>query len=170
MTRPRYAVAVVLAISLFGGAHSFAQDTPSCADEKSHQFDFWIGRWEVYSGENLAGTNKIEPIVDGCVLQESWQGAGGSAGTSLNFYDPQVGKWRQVWVWRNGTTLELEGGFEDGKMRLEGESRDGQGNTVLNRITWHDNADGTVRQHWETSADAGGTWSTSFDGHYRPID
>jgi len=38
---------------------------------------------------------------------------------------------------------------------------------VRNRISWHDNSDGTVRQHWETSADAGKSWQTAFDGLYR---
>ena len=30
-------------------------------------------------------------------------------------------------------------------------------------------ADGTVRQHWETSGDGGATWATAFDGLYRPL-
>jgi hypothetical protein len=143
------------------------QDTPSCSDDKSHQFDFWIGEWEVESGGELAGTNSIRPIVDGCVLQENWRGARGSAGTSLNFYNPHKEKWQQFWVWRNGTTLELEGSFSDGKMVLSGESVNREGKTVRNRITWYDNSDGTVRQHWEYSADGGSSWQTAFDGIYR---
>jgi hypothetical protein len=48
-----------------------AQVAPTCSeDEKSHQFDFWIGEWDVYSQEQLAGTNSIRPILGGCVLQE----------------------------------------------------------------------------------------------------
>jgi hypothetical protein len=38
----------------------------------------------------------------------------------------------------------------------------------LNRITWTPNPDGTVRQHWEQSTDAGATWATIFDGLYAP--
>ncbi len=34
-------------------------------------------------------------------------------------------------------------------------------------ITWTPNADGSVRQHWETSED-GKTWKTAFDGLYTP--
>ena len=98
---------------------SFAQ-SPGCADEKSHQFDFWIGEWEVFSGEDLAGTNSIRPILDGCVLHENWTGARGSKGSSLNFFNPSSGKWQQFWVWKNGTTLELSGEFKDGRMVLEG--------------------------------------------------
>lgn len=157
----------VVTLSLVGAESMAAQSPPACSDEKSHQFDFWIGEWEVYAEEQLAGHNTIEPLLDGCVLQESWQGASGSAGTSLNFYNPQSGRWQQFWVWRNGTTLELEGDFADGRMTLTGESLDQDGNEIFNRITWHDNPDGTVRQHWEISKDSGQTWATAFDGHYR---
>ena len=51
-------------------------------------------------------------------------------------------------------------------MILEGESRDQEGKAVWNRITWYDNPDGTVRQHWEYSADGGNSWQTAFDGTY----
>jgi len=156
---------LALALCLAGGA-AWAQ-APSCSDEKSHQFDFWIGEWEVLAQGKVAGRNSIRPILDGCVLQESWQGASGSAGSSLNFYNPQKRKWQQFWVWRNGTTLELEGAFADGKMVLEGVSQDREGKPVHNRITWYDNADGTVRQHWQTSSDAGKSWQDAFDGLYR---
>jgi hypothetical protein len=46
-----------------------------CADRKSHQFDFWIGEWNVTADGKPAGTNSIQPILDGCVLQETWSGA-----------------------------------------------------------------------------------------------
>ena len=155
---------VLLAVS---AGVATAQDAPSCTDEKSKEFDFWIGEWEVWAAGELAGSNSIQPILDGCVLQESWLGARGSAGSSFNFYNPQTGKWQQFWVWRRGTTLELEGDYADGKMVLEGESTGRDGATVTNRITWYDNEDKTVRQHWQISKDGGQTWEAAFDGLYR---
>ena len=60
---------------------------------------------------------------------------------------------------------EREFDFWIGEWKVyEGESTNREGRQVLNRITWHDNPDGTVRQHWETSADGGKTWETAFDG------
>lgn len=150
-----------------GLSPSVAQDQPQCSDEKSHQFDFWIGEWEVYAGEDLAGHNSIRPILDGCVLQESWRGSRGSAGSSFNFYNPQKDRWQQFWVWRNGTTLELEGELENGNMILTGTTVDREGKTLHHRVAWYDNPEGTVRQWWETSADGGETWETAFDGLYR---
>jgi hypothetical protein len=64
--------------------------------------------------------------------------------------------------------LELAGGLIDGRMVLASEPRKlRDGRSVTNRITWTPNADGTVRQHWEQSFDAGQTWTTAFDGLYR---
>jgi hypothetical protein len=157
-----------LAAAFVLGAAGAQADAP-CAGPKSHEFDFWIGEWSVAladSGKHV-GENRIQPILDGCVLQETWRGSSGSAGSSLNFYDTQRQRWRQFWVWREGTTLELEGAFADGRMTLEGESIDSDGRRVRNRITWFDNADGTVRQLWEISRDDGRTWQSEFDGLYR---
>ena len=59
------AVLVIFVVVLLGAALASPQSPAKCSDEKSHQFDFWIGEWEVYSGEQLAGHNRIEPILDG---------------------------------------------------------------------------------------------------------
>lgn len=139
------------------------------SEEKSNEFDFWIGEWTVTAGGQTAGTNRIVPILDGCVIQENWEGESGSKGSSFNFYNPQEDRWEQFWVWRNGTTIHTKGGYEDGKMILEGEAKNRNGEMVLNRITFHDNEDGTVRQHWEMSSDGGENWATAFDGLYRRV-
>jgi len=144
-----------------------AESSGACSDDKAHEFDFWIGEWDVFANGALAGTNSIQPILDGCVLQETWHGSQGSSGSSLNFHNPKTGKWQQFWVWRAGTTLDLSGGFKDGKMVLEGEGEDRDGKKLRNRITWYNNEDGTVRQHWQQSRDKGKTWQTSFDGLYK---
>lgn len=158
------------AAALVAAGPAPAADAPAaCADPKSHQFDFWLGAWEVSLRGNtkIVGFNRIAPVLDGCVLQETWRGVSGSAGTSLNFYDTQRKRWRQLWVWREGTTLELEGEFRDGRMVLGGESVEPDGRRVQNRITWFDEPDDTVRQLWEISRDGGATWAVEFDGVYR---
>ncbi|MDX1501302.1 MAG: hypothetical protein R3325_02990 [Thermoanaerobaculia bacterium] len=158
----------VLLLALVAGGAAAQPAGGPCNDPLHRQFDFWVGEWEVTSPDgSVAGSNVIEPILDGCVLQETWSGAGGSAGSSFNFYNPQRGVWQQFWVWRNGVPLELEGAFADGRMTLEGESTGQDGSPVRNRVVWTDNPDGTVRQQWEVSRDGGATWTTAFDGLYR---
>lgn len=155
---------------------SAAQATPPaakrpCIDPEFHQFDFWIGTWEVRTPDGkIAGTNRIEAILDGCVLQETWRGAKGMQGSSLNMYVPATKQWHQTWMDQQGTLLLLDGSFRDGAMVMTGEapSTTRPGTTARQRITWTPSKDGSVRQVWETSQD-GQTWTTVFDGRYTRI-
>ena len=134
----------------------------SACDAPAHrQFDFWLGEWKVTTASGkLAGANHISREYDGCVLHERYTTPRGYSGESLNIYDASRNVWHQTWVDSSGTLLLLEGGLIDGNMVLQGELAE-----VRQRITWTPNADGSVRQHWET-ADANGVWSTVFDGLY----
>lgn len=145
-------------------------DSPRCPAPEHRQFDFWVGEWnvETEAGGRFAGTNRIERILDGCALQENWVGSLGMRGTSINQYFEGDRRWHQLWVDTQGTRLELAGGMREGKMVLEGEAPgDSAGPPVLHRITWEPRADGTVRQHWQSSTDGGSTWRNVFAGIYR---
>ena len=142
----------------------------ACCTEKHMEFDFWVGDWNTYGPKgNLAGTNHIVKLQDQCIIQENWASEGFPyTGTSYNFYDSGSDEWIQVWIDNQGGNLLLRGGLVDGNMVLKSEAKQAPGGgSDLNRITWTPNADGTVRQHWETSRDFGQTWSTLFDGHYK---
>lgn len=142
-----------------------------CSAPEHRQFDFWLGEWEVTGADGEpAGTNRIEAILGGCVLQESWSGQ--SEGRSVNIYSPADGRWHQTWVSDRGAHLQLAGGLdESGRMVMRGEApkREGDG-TVLHEISWQPLPDGTVRQHWRASEDGGETWRDLFVGTYRRID
>ena len=142
---------------------------PACVAPEYRQFDFWVGEWDVQTPDGkLAGTNRIERILGGCVLQESWKGARGMTGHSFNTYDPGDRMWHQTWVDDRGTLLLLAGEFRDGAMVLNGATAArGTSKAALHRITWTPNADGTVRQLWESSEDGGKSWAVAFDGSYR---
>ncbi len=144
-----------------------ARDTTQrCLSPSSREFDFWAGDWDVFGPlSNMAGTNRVEPVAGGCILYENWSGRGGGDGKSFNFFDAASGEWRQVWVAAGGT-LDLHGKWEGTHLRLTGEVKGANGAAILQRITWTPNANGTVRQHWEQSRDAGVTWTTAFDGTY----
>jgi hypothetical protein len=141
-------------------------DLPPCSAAEHRQFDFWLGEWEVTMNGKAAGTNTITTILGGCVIMEEWQSEGSAfSGKSFNRYDPVSGKWEQVWVDNTGGVLRLAGEYKDGKMVLAGKHVVG-GETVVDRITWHNNDDGTVRQVWEKSKDDGENWNAVFDGVY----
>ena len=67
-----------------------------------------------------------------------------------------------------GGVLKLVGEFKDGKMVLAGDQVVG-GESVIDRVTWTPNDDGSVRQLWEKSKDGGATWSVAFDGLYLKV-
>lgn len=117
-------------------------------------------------GQRL-GTNRIERTVGGCALAESWEGTSGSHGRSLSAWDPGDSKWHQTWVDNEGTVLVIAGGIVNGEMVMEGERRLADGTRQLERISWTPDADGTIRQFWQSSRDGGMRWTVVFDGTYR---
>jgi hypothetical protein len=157
----------LLGLLLLMTLNASAQTPPPALPPESRQFDFWLGEWDVANpAGKLAGTNKIESIAAGAGLLENWTGASGYTGRSLNAWNAAKKQWQQYWVGSDGGVLELSGGLVDGRMVLAAE-HEVSGVRRLERITWTPNADGTVRQHWEQSADGGKTWTTAFDGLYR---
>jgi hypothetical protein len=138
----------------------------ACDSAPHRQFDFWQGDWEVRTPDGkLAGVNRIEREYDGCVLHERYTTERGFKGESLNSYSPGRKAWHQTWVDNQGTLLLLDGGMRGSSMVLEGETRAENGQITKHRISWTPNADGSVRQHWESTG-AKGEWSTAFDGLY----
>ncbi|HJU83908.1 MAG TPA: hypothetical protein VJ600_06835 [Holophagaceae bacterium] len=164
-----FTAALVLASSL--AAQNPPRPAP-CASPEHHQFDFWLGEWEVRDPEgHLAGRNRIESIA--CGLQEHWSDLKGGTGTSLNAYNAATKRWHQTWVGGGGGVILLDGGLVDGRMVLEGRNATAKG-PVLDRITWSPegrDAQGRdrVRQLWEQSRDEGRTWTVAFDGRYTRI-
>jgi hypothetical protein len=140
-----------------------------CQESVHRQFDFWIGQWEVFLPDgSKAGENRIESILGGCALQESWSGRGGFSGTSLNNFDSADRKWHQVWVDNTGGRLDLAGTLEGSAMIMSSTVTHPEkpGSTLTHKITWTPGSDGSLRQLWQTSEDGGKTWSTAFDGRY----
>ncbi len=139
-----------------------------CADAAYEQFDFWLGSWIVHGADGThSGENRIEKSADGCRLDEHWTSSQGGGGFSINFYDPTLERWQQLWVSANGV-IDIEGGLVDGSMVLEGEIRyrsNGASNGF--RGTWTELEDGRVRQFFEQQVD--GEWQPWFEGFYTKV-
>ena len=82
-------VALVLAAALVlappAGAQTPAPAPPpptpvSCAAQPpSHQFDFWVGEWDVTTLQGgHAGDSSVQKILGDCVVFENWHGARGA--------------------------------------------------------------------------------------------
>src|ERR1041385_4876989 len=59
----------------------------ACAGPEHRQFDFWIGRWDVFDTKTgaRAGSSVIERLYAGCALRENWS-EDGFTGGSLNAF------------------------------------------------------------------------------------
>jgi hypothetical protein len=136
-----------------------------------HEFDFWIGDWEVFGPQGKqVGANTITAMFGNGTLLEHRHGNGGIEGRSLTVYDEARGVWHQTWIDSTGGVLLLDGGLQGAGMVMAGRAPSGDDPTAVDvqRITWKREADG-LRQVWETSTDDGATWKIAFDGRYRRV-
>ena len=140
---------------------------PCRTNPAARQFDFWLGDWSVQVGGREVGTNRIEHTIDQCALLENWETPGGPNGKSLNYWDPQLRRWRQIFVFDVGGVSDYTGEWKDGEMRfLSAPSLTAAGRTVNYRMTFIPMARDTVRQRIEVSSDSGRTWTPGFDALY----
>jgi hypothetical protein len=145
--------------------------TSGCESDAHREFDFWVGDWEVTTADGaIAGSNRVEKILEGCVIKENWVGSEGLRGESYNIFSKRRGVWHQSWVDTAGRLLLLEGGLEDGKMVLSGQMPGQDGRMVRHEISWEALDDGRVKQHWRASRDRGKSWNDVFVGFYAPKD
>lgn len=143
---------------------------PCQYDDNHRQLDFWLGRWTVYNPQGQqVGENIVERHLEGCMIQENWQGRFGSKGKSLNYYDPEIQAWRQQWVSSNGSVINYTGHLENGAMHYTGKNIGMDGSVKLSRMTLTLQDNGDVHQLIEQSNDNGETWNVWFDGIYKPM-
>ena len=165
------AIATLLVPSpLIEPAQAQSQPAEACASDDHRAFDFWIGVWDVTAAgsDQPTAESRITPAHGGCVIREEYATTSGYTGMGMSFYDAAQKKWHQTWMGTDGAALFIEGGLNDqGEMVLSNRNTPYYTKgTVINRITWTARADGSVRQHWQTSSDAGASWTTLFDGLY----
>jgi ketosteroid isomerase-like protein len=135
-----------------------------CAAPAYHEFDFWIGDWDVFDiGSPVKVAHaRIDSILEGCVLREDYQATDGHEGQSFTIYDATRSVWHQTWVTSGGTLLEIEGRLADGEMVLSGTNQKHE----MVRGIWKP-VDGGVREIAAKSADGGKTWEPWFDIIFR---
>lgn len=148
------------------------QAPPNCQASEYRAFDFWIGEWDAERADTHApaGRSSVRSEDSGCVITEHWVslGTAGYSGRSLNIYDRASGKWEQFWVDSTGNRVRFIGGPTATGMQITTEApvSVAPNQQAFSRMTFTNNADGTVLQHGEQSAD-GQTWTTSYAFIYR---
>jgi hypothetical protein len=165
-------MSIMLAANILGAGRAHAQTPKSgaCSATEYRQFDFWAGDWDAFDVDNPgtpAAHAHVDPILDGCVLREDYQGTNGSHGESFTIYDATRKVWHQSWVTNRGALLTIEGKMENGEMVLSGVDRTSDGKERHVRGTWKPVPDG-VSEVAVRSIDGGKTWKPRFDMMFRP--
>ncbi len=157
--------ALLIFLSIVFSTQSYANE--NCNSPNHRAFDFWLGNWQVTTNaDTIILHNSITIVNRGCTLLEQYSTPSGYVGKSLNIYDQQSQQWHQTWTDNNGLLLKLSGNIIKKSMVMTGETIDKDKNTILNKITWTPNPNGTVRQHWQISKNKGKSWRSIFDGLY----
>jgi hypothetical protein len=170
----------LVASLVVGPAQASAQTAPPppppaaapspCGDPAFHQFDFWVGRWDVYGPRGRLVAHSLIESVYGCGIRENWMPLNGQNGGSLSIYLPADRSWEQYWIDSSGTRVVFRGGWNGNAMVITGTwpASPAVRTGPLTRMTYTRNADGSVRQFGEQSSDEGHSWSPAFDFTYRP--
>jgi len=140
---------------------------PACTSAGHHQFDFWVGQWDVYRPDTnkLVAKSLIESLYDGCALRENWMPFTGTAGGSINVYRSKTGEWRQIWIDGGNEVHEYRGRWTGKKMEFEGEAKDSADVGRKVRMTFEPMADGSVVQTGYKWSDKG--WAVDYQFTYR---
>ena len=166
----------VLALTCVSGArqNSTAPQPKPCSEPEQKQLEFWVGDWDLTwpgnnAGEIAHGTNSIQRILDGCIVEENF--SGGDAmhlrGRSVSIFDTTAGKWKQTWVDNEGGSLDFVGEFKDGQMILARESIRPDGARRLQRMVFKNITHDEFDWSWEGSKDGGKTWAVVWPIHYK---
>jgi hypothetical protein len=136
---------------------------------EAHQFDFWLGRWDVNlrirkDGEWPPSTTRaiteIYSILDGKAILELWSSTP-IKGYSLRYFDVARDEW-VLWLnWpgqdRSGSS-SLSGTFHHGRGDFYAESPTEDGGTLLSRYSFNDITPTSLRWDDAYSSDGGETW------------
>jgi hypothetical protein len=163
-----------------GAIAPFAAISAECSSPDYHQFDFWIGQWDIKQKilkadgtwfEAGARTN-VSPILGGCAIMEEWHGdvfffwegmekPEPLKGFSVRAFDGKTNQWTISWM----DTLhlrfsEFEGTFRDGRGEFFRKRPNEQKKETITRITFSDITPASV--HWDlaVSTDDGQSWKT----------
>ncbi|MGN8226329.1 DUF1579 family protein [Gracilimonas sp. BCB1] len=164
---------IIMILAITG--NSFAQTS---VQELEAYFDFWVGEWELSwtdnQGKEGAGTNTIERILDGVVIQENFMATEGALegykGRSVSVYNPQRQSWHQAWVDNQGGYIDLKGSVDGNQRIFQTAERPGpQGGTIINRMVFYDINKDSFTWDWESSQDGGESWSLNWRIFYQRV-
>ena len=160
---------LITILLIIASVQILAQELQPCsAEPHSHDFDFWIGEWDVYKTgtKTIVGHSVVQSISGGCAILENWTSVKGNSGKSINYYNPATGKWEQDWIGSGGGPQRyLNGVYKDSAMQFTYEST-ANNKPVTGNFKFYNIDKNTVRQYQDVNNEDGKTVTVSYDLTY----
>ena len=166
-----YRVLPLVAVCLFHPIVNGEDEVSKRVVDDPAMLDFWVGEWDLtWEGKDgpAKGTNTIRKILDGAVIEESFDGNPGVAflGRSFSILGRVDGKWKQVWVDSAKGYLDFEGYKEGDRVVFHRKGKSPAGEDILQRMVFHDIEGDSLVWDWETSDD-GKEWTLRWQIKYQ---
>ena len=175
--RRKGGIRVLIALPLLAGMADPLSAQPNapppanlCDTPGHHQFDFWVGRWDVFRSDTnqLVAHSLVEQLYSGCAVRENWMPLQSAGGGSINVYQPKARQWRQLWADSANSLNDYSGGLRGKTMVLTGTSLGPSGAVTRVRMTYEPQKDGSVVQTGYDLPGAGKRWQLRYQFVYRP--
>jgi len=166
-------IALIISFMLMS-FHLMAQNNnqPPCTAPEAHQFDFWIGDWNITYADTVHASNHVEKLMNGCAVQENFNDPHKNyLGKSWSVYNANYKHWQQTWIDNQGGYIALTGGMQGDSMVLTTTERTVPASMsptgkMINRMVYHHITKDAFDWDWEASTDGGNTWKSNWHLHY----
>ena len=130
----------------------------------------WDLTWDDGDGKIGKGTNNIDRILDGKVIQENFRALEGNLkgfkGTSLSVFKSRFNTWKQSWADNKGGHFDFTGALDGEKRIFKTQPSDVNGKTVFQRMVFHDIKKDSLTWDWGSTQDGGETWKLLWRINY----
>jgi hypothetical protein len=173
--QPLLAITLVMAAASVGVQAAESPVDP-CATPQHHQFDFWVGDWQVFDAKTnqLVGFDQVEKHSHGCIVQQNltlltdlYRRPGVAfrlAGIGVNRFDGE--SWLEMWADNQWGAIVLKGMPEDGKAMVLKSITPSRNRDL--RLVWEKRPDGSVRALQYVAPAGTEKWELYGDLIYRP--
>jgi tetratricopeptide (TPR) repeat protein len=143
---------------------------PCLSNPHSHDMDFWVGEWDVYSKEanSTIGKSSITKEDGGCVIIEHFESlVSPQSGHSINFYDQKNSSWTQLYAGSDGgNQLYTNGIYKNSAMIFDYKTTLNE-KTAIGHYILYNQGPNQFRQYQDISFDEGKTFSVNYDLIYK---
>lgn len=165
---------ILLAMPALGHSRPLRQSPPAatCSGPEFHQFDFWLGRWQVFGPTNKLSANvTVSSELGGCALIETWtplSAKNGHGGRGMSTYNTANQKWEYFWIASNAYTSYWTGELHGQSMQFTAMGPSA-GAAAMRHWNMTLMPDGRIQEQAFFSQDNGKTWKSQYILYWKRV-